>query len=396
MVMDQRIVATSTVRCVGPVLLLQGRRYAPPYTITAIGDTRAMEDALDDSEAVTELPPVRRLHRPGIPGRPRATASRCPRTTAPSTSRGNRIMIVAPDPRGRQLRQLRLQPGAVPRPARGRVRRAPQRRDRRRATASGTTACCSHRARARPSGPASASSWCAAAPAGSRCSACAWGCRRSGSRTAPPSAGRRSCCTARPARSTTTASACWPACPNPFTATRYHSLAIEPSTVPDVLAGHRRDGRRRAHGATAPRRRRRRRAVPPRVGSHRGRSPDARQLADGVRRRRAPSPARPAWHRWCRQPPPTTCGGIDTSASVRSGVLPAIKSRGRAGTGRGQPLQPSSCATRITTLAPGFTSVPPSGFCAKTTPGSSSQFCSGCAMTVNPCCRSVASALPCG
>ena len=53
MVMDQRIVATSTVRCVGPVLLLQGRRYAPPYTITAIGDTGAMEDALDDSQDVT-------------------------------------------------------------------------------------------------------------------------------------------------------------------------------------------------------------------------------------------------------------------------------------------------------------------------------------------------------
>ncbi|MGH8823390.1 MAG: DUF881 domain-containing protein [Jiangellaceae bacterium] len=53
MVMDQRIVATSTIRCVGPVLLLQGRRYAPPYTITAIGDTDALEDALDESDDVT-------------------------------------------------------------------------------------------------------------------------------------------------------------------------------------------------------------------------------------------------------------------------------------------------------------------------------------------------------
>jgi uncharacterized protein YlxW (UPF0749 family) len=53
MVMDQRIVATSTIRCVGPVLLLQGRRYAPPYTVTAIGDADAMEDALGDSEEVT-------------------------------------------------------------------------------------------------------------------------------------------------------------------------------------------------------------------------------------------------------------------------------------------------------------------------------------------------------
>ena len=52
MVMDLRIVSTSTIRCVGPVLLLQGRRYAPPYTITAIGDVDAMQDALDDSETI--------------------------------------------------------------------------------------------------------------------------------------------------------------------------------------------------------------------------------------------------------------------------------------------------------------------------------------------------------
>ncbi|HEY9376750.1 MAG TPA: DUF881 domain-containing protein, partial [Jiangellaceae bacterium] len=54
MVMDQRVVATSTIRCVGPVLLLQGRRYAPPYTITAIGDPDALQEALDDSDAVDE------------------------------------------------------------------------------------------------------------------------------------------------------------------------------------------------------------------------------------------------------------------------------------------------------------------------------------------------------
>ena len=54
MVMDQRIISTSTIRCVGPVLLLQGRRYAPPYTITAIGDIGSMRDALDDSEKVAQ------------------------------------------------------------------------------------------------------------------------------------------------------------------------------------------------------------------------------------------------------------------------------------------------------------------------------------------------------
>jgi uncharacterized protein YlxW (UPF0749 family) len=54
MVMDQRVIATSTIRCVGPVLLLQGRRYAPPYAVTAIGDQDAMQDALDESDAVAE------------------------------------------------------------------------------------------------------------------------------------------------------------------------------------------------------------------------------------------------------------------------------------------------------------------------------------------------------
>ncbi len=37
-IMDQRVVATSAVRCVGNTLILQGRVYSPPYTITAVGD----------------------------------------------------------------------------------------------------------------------------------------------------------------------------------------------------------------------------------------------------------------------------------------------------------------------------------------------------------------------
>jgi uncharacterized protein YlxW (UPF0749 family) len=52
MVMDQRIGAGSTVRCVGSVLLLEGRKYSPPYRISAIGDTEAMLAALDESESV--------------------------------------------------------------------------------------------------------------------------------------------------------------------------------------------------------------------------------------------------------------------------------------------------------------------------------------------------------
>jgi uncharacterized protein YlxW (UPF0749 family) len=43
---DQRIIATSSPRCVGNTLLLNGRTYSPPYKITAIGDAAAMQAAL--------------------------------------------------------------------------------------------------------------------------------------------------------------------------------------------------------------------------------------------------------------------------------------------------------------------------------------------------------------
>lgn len=52
-IMDQRVVATSAVRCVGNTLILQGRVYAPPFTISAVGDQAAMRQALDASSAVT-------------------------------------------------------------------------------------------------------------------------------------------------------------------------------------------------------------------------------------------------------------------------------------------------------------------------------------------------------
>jgi uncharacterized protein YlxW (UPF0749 family) len=53
MVMDQRIITTSSVKCVGSVLYLQGKRYGPPYTITAIGDTGTLLAALEASDQVT-------------------------------------------------------------------------------------------------------------------------------------------------------------------------------------------------------------------------------------------------------------------------------------------------------------------------------------------------------
>jgi len=51
-VMDQRIISTSAVRCVGNTLILQGRVYSPPYTVTAVGPTERMRRALDASPGV--------------------------------------------------------------------------------------------------------------------------------------------------------------------------------------------------------------------------------------------------------------------------------------------------------------------------------------------------------
>jgi uncharacterized protein YlxW (UPF0749 family) len=50
--MDQRIINTSAVRCVGNTLLLQGRVYSPPYVITAVGDPAKLNAALYSSTSV--------------------------------------------------------------------------------------------------------------------------------------------------------------------------------------------------------------------------------------------------------------------------------------------------------------------------------------------------------
>ncbi|GAA4965832.1 DUF881 domain-containing protein [Kineococcus glutinatus] len=51
-IMDQRVIATSAPRCVGNVLVLQGRTYSPPYRIAAIGDPAALRAALEADPAV--------------------------------------------------------------------------------------------------------------------------------------------------------------------------------------------------------------------------------------------------------------------------------------------------------------------------------------------------------
>lgn len=51
-VMDQRLISTSAVRCVGNTLILQGRVYSPPYRITAVGDRGALRRALDGNPTI--------------------------------------------------------------------------------------------------------------------------------------------------------------------------------------------------------------------------------------------------------------------------------------------------------------------------------------------------------
>jgi uncharacterized protein YlxW (UPF0749 family) len=53
MLQDQRVISTSAVRCVGNTLILQGRVYSPPYTVTAIGDVTKLEAALDSSPEIS-------------------------------------------------------------------------------------------------------------------------------------------------------------------------------------------------------------------------------------------------------------------------------------------------------------------------------------------------------
>jgi uncharacterized protein YlxW (UPF0749 family) len=50
--MDQRVISTSAVRCVGTTLVLQGRIYPPPYTVTAIGDPGRLRAAIENSYGV--------------------------------------------------------------------------------------------------------------------------------------------------------------------------------------------------------------------------------------------------------------------------------------------------------------------------------------------------------
>lgn len=51
-IQGERVLPTTAVRCVGNVLLLRGRQYAPPYTVAAIGPINDMKRSLASSPAV--------------------------------------------------------------------------------------------------------------------------------------------------------------------------------------------------------------------------------------------------------------------------------------------------------------------------------------------------------
>ncbi len=51
-VMDQRLISTSAIRCVGNTLWLQGRVYSPPFKIIAIGDVAELQAGLDTEPGV--------------------------------------------------------------------------------------------------------------------------------------------------------------------------------------------------------------------------------------------------------------------------------------------------------------------------------------------------------
>jgi uncharacterized protein YlxW (UPF0749 family) len=51
-VMDQRLLSTSAVRCVGNTLILHGRVYSPPFSVTAVGDVAGMQRAIQSSPAL--------------------------------------------------------------------------------------------------------------------------------------------------------------------------------------------------------------------------------------------------------------------------------------------------------------------------------------------------------
>lgn len=51
----ERLISNSAIRCVGPVIIINNTRKAPPYNISAIGDTETMYTALTMTDGLVDL-----------------------------------------------------------------------------------------------------------------------------------------------------------------------------------------------------------------------------------------------------------------------------------------------------------------------------------------------------
>lgn len=54
-IQDHRVISTTGIKCVGNSVVLHGVPYLPPYKITAIGDRRQLQKALDESQYIDNL-----------------------------------------------------------------------------------------------------------------------------------------------------------------------------------------------------------------------------------------------------------------------------------------------------------------------------------------------------
>lgn len=57
---NERIIATSEMRCAGPTIKINNNRYAVPYEIKAIGDSDVLYDNLKDSNIVNYMKEYRK------------------------------------------------------------------------------------------------------------------------------------------------------------------------------------------------------------------------------------------------------------------------------------------------------------------------------------------------
>ena len=87
-IMDQRVIATSAVRCIGNTLLLMGRAYSPPFVVSAIGPSGPMIAAIEAEPGVDlfrqyvdrfnlgfEIEIIDEVQAPGYDGLVRMTAA---------------------------------------------------------------------------------------------------------------------------------------------------------------------------------------------------------------------------------------------------------------------------------------------------------------------------------